>query len=314
MQQELKYVYQVYLDGSISRAAEHLYITQPALSLSIQKIEHTLGMPLFDRSTRPLTLTQAGRAYVETARQALFLEQELNQQIEDIRTLNSGSLCVGGSHYLNAYILPDVLAGFTRKYPGIRVELVEASSAQLSQMLSDRELDLTFNCDPQFLQNFERHQAFWDHILLAVPEDDPVNARLSGAAMTSADIIKRAHLDPACPAVDLIQFKELEFLLLSSGNNLHDRGLQLFREAGFAPRVKMEVAQLVTAYHLADHALAATFVSDRLVMAERTRLRFYKLDSKLTERLFYILLPERKYTSFAVRAFIRYFSESIALH
>ena len=105
MQQELKYVYQVALDGSISRAAEHLFITQPALSLSIQKIEHTLGMPLFDRSTRPLTLTQAGRAYVETARQVHFLEQELEQQIEDIRNLESGTLCIGGSHYLNAYIL-----------------------------------------------------------------------------------------------------------------------------------------------------------------------------------------------------------------
>ena len=72
MQQEMKYVYQVYLDGSISRAAEHLYITQPALSMSIQKIENELGMPLFDRGTRPLTLTLAGQIYIETVRQAMF--------------------------------------------------------------------------------------------------------------------------------------------------------------------------------------------------------------------------------------------------
>lgn len=309
MQQEMKYVYQVYLDGSFSKAAEHLYMTQPALSISIQKIESALGMPLFDRSTRPLTLTPAGQIYIETIRQTALLEQEMERQIEEIRSLNSGSLRIGGSHYLNAYILPEVLTGFNRKYPGIRLELVEASSAQLAQMLSNRELDLTFNCDPQFLSNFKRYPAFHDHILLAVPEDDPVNNSLAQLSLSSGDIVKGAHLDQACPAVDLNQFKEVEFLLLATGNNLHDRGLQLFQEAGFAPNVKMEVSQLVTAYHLAEHSLAATFVSDRLVTASSDRLRYYKLDSALTERLFYILLPERKYTSFAVQKFVQYFTD-----
>ena len=57
MQQEMKYVYQVYLDGSFSKAAEHLYMTQPALSIAVQKLECGLGMPVFDRRTRPLSLT-----------------------------------------------------------------------------------------------------------------------------------------------------------------------------------------------------------------------------------------------------------------
>lgn len=68
-------------------------------------------------------------------------------------------------------------------------------------------------------------------------------------------------------------------------------------------------AQLVTAYHLAGDSLAATSVSDRLVTAESKQLRYYKLDSELTERLFYILLPERKYTSFAVQAFVQFFTD-----
>ena len=311
MQQEMKYVYQIYQDGSFSKAAEHLYMTQPALSISIQKIETALGMPLFDRSTRPLTLTPAGQIYIETVRQAMFLEQEMEQQMEDIRQLNTGSLCIGGSHYLNAYILPRVLTDFNRKYPGIRLELVEDSSAHLSQMLSDRELDLTFNCDPKFLQNFDRYPAFYDHILLAVPREYPINGTMSNAALSAGDIIKGIHLDQACPMVELIQFKELEFLLLAAGNNLHDRGLQLFQEAGFEPKVKMELSQLVTAYHLAEYSLAATFVSDRLVTAEDNQLCYYKLDSELNERLFYILLPERKYTSFAVQAFVRFFTDDM---
>ena len=311
MQQEMKYVYQVYLDGSISRAAEHLYITQPALSMSIQKIENELGMPLFDRGTRPLTLTLAGQIYIETVRQAMFLEQDMVRQMEDVRRLNTGSLCIGGSHYLNSYILPHVLTGFSRKYPGIQLQLVERSSAHLAQMLADRELDLTFNCDPAFLENFQRFPAFYDHILLAIPKDDPINQGLMRAALTSRDIVKKRHLKKSSPTVDLAQFQELEFLLLAPGNNLHDRGRQLFQEAGFDPKIKMEVTQLATAYHLAEHGLAATFISDRLVIGERDSLCYYKLDSHLTERLFYILLPERKYISFAVRTFIDYFKDQM---
>ena len=53
MQQELKYIYQIYEDGSFSKAADHLFISQPALSIAIQKIESSIGMPLFDRSHRP---------------------------------------------------------------------------------------------------------------------------------------------------------------------------------------------------------------------------------------------------------------------
>lgn len=311
MQQEMKYVYQVYLDGSISRAAEHLYITQPALSMSIQKIENELGMPLFDRGTRPLTLTLAGQIYIETVRQTMFLEQDMVRQMEDVRRLNTGSLCIGGSHYLNSYILPQVLTGFSRQYPGIQLQLVEHSSAHLAQMLSDRQLDLTFNCNPEFLEYFQRFPAFYDHILLAVPKEDPINQGLMRAALTSRDIAKKRHLKKSCPTMDLTQFKELEFLLLAQGNNLYDRGRQLFQEAGFDPKIKMEVSQLATAYHLAEHGLAATFVSDRLVIGERDSLCYYKLDSHLSERLFYILLPERKYISFAVRTFIDYFKEQM---
>lgn len=311
MQQEMKYVYQVYLDGSISRAAEHLYITQPALSMAIQKAENEFGMPLFDRSTRPLTLTPGGQIYIETVRQEMFLEQDMARQMEDMRNLNVGSLCIGGSHYLNSYILPQVLTGFSRAFPGIRLQLVENSSAVLSQMLSDRELDLTFNCDPNFLKRFERHPAFYDHILLAVPREEPINLTMAGAVLTSRDIQDGKHLLDSCPTVDLARFSELEFLLLGPGNNLHDRGLQLFMEAGFEPKIKTEIAQLVTAYHLAEHGLAASFISDRLVIGERDTLCYYKLDSNLSERLFYILLPERKYTPFAVKSFIDFFKKQM---
>lgn len=77
MEQELKYIYTVYEKGSFSKAARALYLTQPALSIAVQKAEEKIGMPLFDRSQKPLKLTPAGEVYIEKIRQIRQLEDEL---------------------------------------------------------------------------------------------------------------------------------------------------------------------------------------------------------------------------------------------
>lgn len=311
MQTEMEYVYRVYQEKSFSKAAESLFLTQPALSMAIRKVEDSLGMPIFDRSIRPMGLTPAGEAYIAYIEHCYYLEQEFHQQMQDIREVNTGSVRVGGSHYINAYILPSILSGFTREHPRIQIDLVESSSAVLSQMLGRREVDITFNCNPKFMEDFERYPAFEDHLLLAVPKALSINEKHAGSSLTADDVAGGRHLRPDCPCVSLDAFRSLDFILLNSGNNLHDRAKQLFQEAGFHPNIKMELSQLVTAYHLAEASLGAAFVSDRLVLHGENNLCYYKLDSALTTRMFYMLLPNRKYTSNAVRAFVDFCALSL---
>lgn len=306
MQSEMEYIYRTYQLRSFSKAAESLYITQPALSMAIRKVEDSLGMPIFDRSVRPMGLTAAGEAYIDYIKKTYYLEQEMNQRLQDIRSVYTGSIRMGGSHYINAYILPNVLAGFTTEHPNISIEIVESSSDALSKMLKEREVDLTFNCNPKFMADFERYPAFEDHILLAVPKTFEINKKLTGQALCASDIISHRHLLSDCPCVTLDTFQRTEFILLAAGNNLRDRVKQLFHEANFKPIIKMELSQLVTAYHLADASLGATFVSDRLVTTNQDNLFYYKLDSALTARLFYMLLPSKMYTSRAVHSFVDY--------
>lgn len=311
MQQEFRYVYQVYKEGSISKAAKTLYITQPALSIAIQKIEESIGLPLFDRSRHPLALTPAGQIYIDAIEKVKNIDKELEQQIQDIKNLSSGHICMGGSHYLNAYILPEILAQFSKKNPGIELELVEHSAATLSAMLSAHELDLTFSCNEEFMEDFEKYPAFTDYILLAVQEDQEINKAMEKFALTPEDISNGRHLLETCPSVSLEQFREMEYILLSEGNNLHERSMRMFHEAGYEPDIIMENAQLVTAYHLTEHFPAATFVSDRLVRNSQARLKYYKLNYECAEREFYILLPKQNYIPVAVKAFIDYFRENI---
>ena len=87
MQPEMKYIYTVYQCGSFSKAAEKLFLTQPALSISVQKAEHEVGMPLFNRDKKPLELTEAGMIYIQKIEQIQHLEQELAMQLNDLCVL-----------------------------------------------------------------------------------------------------------------------------------------------------------------------------------------------------------------------------------
>lgn len=312
MEQNMLYVYQIYKEGSFTKAAEALYLTQPALSMAVRQEEKRVGSALFDRSRRPLALTPAGQAYIRTVEQMRYLEADLGRELGDLRDLRTGRLHIGGTHYINCFLLAELLAGFTQKYPGIRLEVSEDSSARLANRLERRELDLVFSCAPGLISRFEHQPAFYDHILLAVPKNVPLPDALAGCALSAEEIGAGRHLDPACPKVPLERFRELEFILLQKGNNLYERSARMFENAGFAPRVKLELSQLVTAYRFAENGVGAAFVSDRIVRAAPSPdLVFYSIDSPEVDRLFYTLLPQRNYTSYAVKAFIQYAREQL---
>lgn len=306
MTPEMQYIYMVYQEGSFSRAAEKLFVTQPALSIAIRRVEESIGMPLFDRKSKPISLTDAGRIYVETIEKTLLLEKEQQQKLDDIQNLATGHIRLGGSHYLNAYVLPDIIAGFSLQYPGVQLTIFERSAHELSSMLESHELDMTFNCNPQFVRNFPSHEMFEDNILLAVPVRDEFNRKYASYALTAAQVVDGVHRKSDTQRLSLAALAEPELILLRKGNNLHDRAWEMFETAGITPRVKLDLDQLVTACHLAEAGIAATLVSERIVMPSMDKLCFFPLDSPLATRIFYILLPHNAYVSVAVRRFVDY--------
>lgn len=309
MQQEMKYIYTVYQKGSFSKAAEALFMTQPALSISIQKVENEIGMPLFNRDKKPLELTEAGKLYIEKIRQIMHLENELSQQLNDLTDLKTGQLRIGGSHYFNSYILPPVIADFKQKWPGIDLLLIEAGSYELLDMLKEDLIDLTFNCTPDPHDKLRRTPGFQDTILLAVSTRFPVNDCLTDAALTTNDILSRHHLDSDCPSVTMKPFSDTPFILLSPGNNLYSRSMSFFQDAGVHPPLAMQVSQLVTACHLAQSGIGAAFISDWMVTGKHPEMIYYKIESPLATRVFDIVTPDKNYLSNAQRAFIQLFQE-----
>lgn len=99
MLRDMEYVYAVYQELSFSKAAQRLFITQPALSNKIKKIELQIRMPLFDRSTTPISLTAAGRAYINAAEKIMAIEKDLELQLAELSINHSGSISVGGAAF-----------------------------------------------------------------------------------------------------------------------------------------------------------------------------------------------------------------------
>ena len=193
---------------------------------------------------------------------------------------------------------------FTKRYPNISLQIYERSSFELLSMLSSQEIDLTFSCDPQVIKEFPCYEIFDDHILFAVPSSDPFNKRHEDKALCANDILSRKHLDPNCRKITIEETAEEEIILLRKGNNLQERVLEMYEKAGIKAKVKLDLNQLVTAYHMAEAGLGATFTSDRVVANGNSSLKFYALADSLAKRTFNIILPKNTYTPIAVQKFI----------
>lgn len=306
MKADYEYIYTIYREGSFTRAAEKLFITQPALSIALRKIEARIGMPLFVRNRRPVQLTPAGQLYLKAIEKMQHLENDLDREVLELKNLQAGSLTIGGSHYILSYKIPDLLSAFAEIYPRIHLKLVEEGSDDLLSLLEKEELDLTFSCDPTTIRRHSHHyRAFQDQILLAVPRALTLPGSAVSVALTCQDVLEGRASHPDCPSVPLSLFRNLPFILLTPGNNLHQRCQRLFQAAGFTPCIRLMLSQLATAYRLAEHGLAATFVSDAMVSRNSESLLFFKLSDGDCTRTFHALLPDREFTPYAVRAFIQ---------
>lgn len=155
-------------EHSFSKAAQKLYRTQPAVSISVRKLEEWIGQPLFVRGTRAGQLTEAGNLLREYAERMLNLREEVRRSMEDLKELRHGRLSIGVNESSIHALLP-ALATYRRKYPNIHVQIHRAFSRDVPTEVLNYRLDLgvvTFRpLDP----NLVASQFLRDELVLVVP-------------------------------------------------------------------------------------------------------------------------------------------------
>ena len=145
---QYKIFYEVAKAGNISRAAKELYISQPAISKSISKLEDSLGLSLFTRSSRGVQLTCEGEALFEHVREAFEALDRGEQELKRIQEFDIGHLRIGVSNTLCKYILLPYLKTFVDQYPHMRVTIESQATAQTLARLEQQKIDLGLVAEP----------------------------------------------------------------------------------------------------------------------------------------------------------------------
>lgn len=168
---QLKYVLVLEREGSFSKAAEVLNISQPSLSQYIKKIEKQIGLPLFERTGSNVRLTNAGQVYVEAGRKILDLEHQMEAQLLDLSDSKTGSLIIGAAPFRSAGIIPAVAKQFQAIYPRIHLVIEERTNNELIEGTLRGEFDLCITILPVDERVFAFEKIMEEELILAVPNE-----------------------------------------------------------------------------------------------------------------------------------------------
>ena len=306
MFQKHEYVYAVYKEGNFTRAAQKLFITQPSLSVAIKNIESEIGAPLFERCGSGVTLTEVGREYIAATEKIMSIEKDFAKRVGDIYALETGSITVGGTNYLSSYVLPRIITKFSALYPGIKVTLVEENSRTLNELMKREELDVIIDSFDHPDDIYEAYPLANEHILLCVPSSFDVNRGLEKYCVDVKSVSDGTAFCDEVPSVPIDTFKNENFILLKSGNDMYDRATRIFEGGGIFPQILFSVDQLNISFALAESGMGLCFVTDTLVKygSVGQGVRLYKVTEASAGRTLYVAYKRSRYCTSAMKRFI----------
>lgn len=228
--------------GSYRQAAEVLYTAQPALSVSMKRLEETVEAQLFERKARGVELTPAGLALLKHAREALYHIEQAKQTARLTARGELGRLCLGFIGSVTYKLLPQSIPVFRRLYPNIELVLREDSTLRLVELLRSHEVDAVL-----IRGEWDQHEEFTgqvvqrDDFILAVPNDHPFAQYKS---------------------IDLASCADQSFLFYSSTAvpGLYALTKTLCQGAGFEPIISQEAIQVQTLISLVASGMGVALV------------------------------------------------------
>ncbi len=268
---QAQYIRTIVQEGSITAAARKLYISQPALSQTVRQAETELGVKLLVRGEGSLRLTYAGEKYLQAADKIQVARQQLENQLQEIRRENSGRLRLGISVQRGMQILPLALPEFIEKYPHVDIELTEAGSARLEEMVWQGRVDLALAAIDSTSPNLVYRLIEKEVIGILAGRDSALCRNLpSGTPVTLEDV------------------QDERFVSLKSGHSVRVVQDKLFHSSRKTPFILLETDSLAVAKRVALETGSCMFCSD--IFADETVYRqggFYPLRDYENNRHFY---------------------------
>lgn len=257
-------------EGSLSQAAKKLYITQPALSNYLKRLEQKLGVELFDHNTSPLKLTYYGERYLSYLNQAVRLEQNMQKEFRDIRNEQQGKIRFGLALWRGSVLLPLVLPVFAGRYPLVEYSFVEGRSSILQKELLNGNLDFAIMNMPEAV-NYDylvSEEITQERILLAGHKNHALvksalsaSGNASGAALGAVSGTTFGTAFGPLPCFDIRLLADETVFLTSAGQNLTVIVDNLFSQYDLSPHI-ISTANLTTAINLVSVGMGFTFIPE----------------------------------------------------
>ena len=287
---QLKILQMVSNQGSFKKAAEKLYISQPAVSLQIQSLEKQLNTALFYRDKRKARLTETGQLLVKYCNRILNLCEETCRAITELQTLESGTLVIGASQTTGTYLMPRLIGIFRHKYPQISVELQIHSTRKISWGVAQGQIDLAIvggEIPKELDKTLDVTSYAEDELALILPKSHP---------FSSLDYIQKEDL------------YRLRFIALDPQSTIRNMIENTLIENGIDSRyfkIEMELNSIEAIKNAVQSGLGAAFVSVSAISKELELdiLYWAKIDGVKIKRTLSILINPKRYYANAIQTF-----------
>ncbi|MEW4973195.1 LysR family transcriptional regulator [Bacillus stercoris] len=225
----------------VTKAAKSLSITQPALSRSIARLENHLGVPLFDRQGRSITLNQYGHIFLRRVQAMMKEYTEGKEEIQALLKPDQGVVSLGFLHTLGTTLVPDLIGSFQQEYPNIAFQLKQNHSYWLLERLKSGDLDLCLLASIKPENPIQWIKLWSEELFLFVPIDHPLANRES---------------------ITLTEIAGERFILLKKGYALRMTVDELFEKADIQPNIMFEGEEAATAAGFVAAGLGISILPD----------------------------------------------------
>ena len=281
---QLKYFVSIVETGSMTKAAERCYISQPSISQQLSKLEDNIGKKLFSRVKGKLILTNAGQVMYEQAQKILTDVEEAKRRVSDADDAGGGTVAIGILPTLAPFILPSALLALSKRYPDAMVTVREEVSEAIVDAAGRGELDILIEVLPFDETYLNIEPLFSDEFYVAVHQDSP---------LAKMDVIPIDALDG------------MPFILLEDIHCLARQIEQYCFNERFMPKVLFQASQLATVVHLIQLQYGISILPS-ICIGDNTdsTIRYIKLEGETPNREVVLATAKDRYISEAAKYFV----------
>tara|TARA_B100000475_G_scaffold200466_1_gene184933 strand:- start:1054 stop:1989 length:936 start_codon:yes stop_codon:yes gene_type:complete len=287
---QLKILQTISEEGSFTKAAEKLYISQPAVSLQIQNLEKQLNTPIFYRDKRKAYLTETGELLKKYCDRILKLCEETCQALDELQAFQSGALMIGASQTTGTYLMPRLIGIFRHKYPQISVELQVHSTRRISWAVANGQIDLAIvggEVPRELNQVLDVTSYAEDELALILPISHP---------FASLDFIRKEDL------------YRLKFIALDTQSTIRNVIETTLTQNGIDStyfKIEMELNSVEAIKNAVQSGLGAAFVSVSAISKELDldMLHWARIEGVTIKRTLSIITNPKRYHSNVTKLF-----------